>query len=58
MELHYRGASYEAPNNGVDFVEGPIIGQYRGAKLHEHNVRNIPAQQHKPRMKYRGAWVN
>lgn len=57
MELHYRGAVYEASDNALDVVEGQVIGQYRGAVLRSHDLRQSPAQQPKPRIKYRGAWV-
>lgn len=57
MELHYRGAAYEAPNTGVEFSEGEVIGQYRGAVLRAHRINKLAVQQRKPPMKYRGAWV-
>jgi len=57
MELHYRGATYEAPTTGVEFSEGEVIGQYRGAVLRAHQVNRKLASQEKPPMKYRGAWV-
>jgi hypothetical protein len=57
MELHYRGATYQAPNTGVEFSEGEVIGQYRGAVLRAHRLNRQPARQEKPPMKYRGAWV-
>lgn len=56
MELHYRGAIYEAPANTVEVLEGEVIGKYRGAELKRHEFRNLPAQPH-PRLRYRGAWV-
>lgn len=57
MELHYRGAAYDAPDTGVEFTEGDIIGQYRGATLKAHRLSNPPTENAKPRMKYRGAWI-
>jgi hypothetical protein len=57
MELHYRGATYQAPDAGAEFSEGEVIGQYRGAVLKAHRISHLPEQAPKGRMKYRGAWV-
>lgn len=57
MELHYRGATYQAPDTGLEFSEGAVIGQYRGAVLKAHNVEGVPQRHSKAPMKYRGAWV-
>lgn len=58
MKLNYRGVKYNADPKGVEIVEGEaVIGHYRGADLHPHTPKHVPAHNRASNLKYRGAIV-
>jgi hypothetical protein len=58
MELHYRGAAYEAAADAIETTDNGLTGQYRGAALRFRRPKRIAEEPHRSGMKYRGIAIH
>lgn len=58
MELHYRGAAYEASADAVETTETDLVGRYRGSILRFRKPKQAAHEHHSVGMKYRGVAIH